>query len=60
MTDRSPPKSDMTKTSDTDFTETPLKNKIGDNLKKLYDDVVNEDVPDDFLALLMQADKQDK
>jgi hypothetical protein len=41
------------------FASKPLKDKIGTDLKRLYDDVVNEDVPDDFLALLAKADKTD-
>lgn len=36
----------------------PLSDKIGSNLKKLYDDVLDEDIPDDFLALLAKADEQ--
>lgn len=32
--------------------------KIGRQLKRLYDDVINEDVPDDFLKLLEEADKK--
>ncbi len=31
--------------------------RLGDQLKRLYDDVANEPVPDDFLKLLEQADK---
>lgn len=41
-----------------DFTEKPLSDKIGNNLKQLYDDVVNEAIPDDFLKLLQQADNE--
>lgn len=33
--------------------------KIGDQLKRLYDDVTNEPVPDEFLKLLEQADSFD-
>ncbi len=40
-----------------EFTKDPLKDKIGNNLRQLYDNVVNEPVPDDFLSLLEQADK---
>lgn len=39
------------------FSDTVLTEKIGSNLKRLYDDVVNEDVPEDFLNLLAKADK---
>lgn len=38
----------------------PLSDKIGSSLKQLYDDVLKEDVPDEFLALLAKADEQDK
>ena len=30
--------------------------RIGDQLRRLYDDVTSEPVPDDFLSLLEQAD----
>ena len=30
---------------------------IGRRLRQMYDDVVNEDVPDDFMSLLEQADE---
>jgi len=40
------------------FAKKPLSDKIGQDLKQLYDDVVNEDVPDEFLALLKQADNK--
>ena len=43
-----------------DFAKKPLKDKIGGNLRKIYDDVVNEPVPDDFLALLAEADSKSK
>lgn len=32
--------------------------KIGDQLRRLYDDVAQEDVPDEFLKLLEDADKK--
>ena len=34
-----------------------FKDKIGDDLKQLYDDVVKEPVPDSFMQLLADADK---
>ena len=34
--------------------------RIGDQLRRLYDDVTNEPVPDEFLSLLEQADKSSK
>lgn len=32
--------------------------RIGRHLRQIYDDVVQEDVPDEFLELLEQADKK--
>jgi len=40
-----------------DFLDAPLTDKIGSCLKSMYDDVVNEPIPDDFLALLAKADE---
>lgn len=40
------------------FSKKPLKDKIGENLRQIYDDVVNEDIPDDFLTLLQKADNK--
>lgn len=34
--------------------------RIGDQLRKLYDDVTSEPVPDEFMSLLEQADKSSK
>lgn len=34
--------------------------RIGDQLRRLYDDVTSEPVPDEFLNLLEQADKSSK
>jgi hypothetical protein len=51
-------KGELLKSGD-DFSDKPLKDKIGSDLKRLYDDVVNEDIPDDFLSLLAKADQQD-
>ena len=45
------------KSSD-NFTDEALKDKIGSSLKRIYDDVVNEPVPDDFLNLLKQASEK--
>lgn len=39
-----------------DFTKDPLSDKIGNSLRELYDDVVNEPIPDDFLKLLEKAE----
>jgi len=57
MTDTNSVKPETLKTSGDEFAAKPLKDKIGNDLKQLYDDVVNEDVPDDFLALLAKADQ---
>lgn len=59
MTDRKTHAAGTSKTSDGNFAKDPLKDKIGGNLRKLYDDVVNEAVPDDFLALLAKADENE-
>lgn len=48
----------LTKSGDK-FADAPLTDKIGKNLKMIYDDVLSEDIPDDFLALLQKADTQD-
>lgn len=42
------------------FTDEDLPEKIGKNLRQIYDDVLNEPVPDDFLSLLSQAEKTSK
>ena len=43
-----------------DFAKEPLPEKIGKNLRQIYDDVLNEPVPDDFLNLLAQVDQKTK
>ncbi len=45
------------KKAKTDFGAKPLPDKIGSSLRKLYDEVLSEDVPDDFLNLLRKADE---
>lgn len=51
--------SDMKKNDHGDeFSKKPLKDKIGNSLKKMYDDVVDEPVPDEFLRLLAEADSK--
>lgn len=42
------------------FEAHPLPEKIGNSLKKIYNDVLNEPVPDDFLSLLAKADDKKK
>lgn len=43
-----------------DFDSEALPEKIGKNLRQIYDDVLNEPVPDDFMSLLAQADEKQK
>lgn len=57
MTKKPKPSEDRVETSPDHFSDKPLTEKIGNNLKQLYDDVVNEEIPDDFLSLLAKADK---
>ena len=40
-----------------DFGAKPLPDKIGSSLRKLYEEVLSEDVPEDFLNLLKKADE---
>ena len=42
------------------FDKDPLPDKIGTSLRSLYDEVLNEEVPDDFLNLLRKADEASK
>ena len=44
--------------SEKNFSDDPLIDKIGSDLKRIYNDVVNEPVPDDFLSLLAKADEK--
>jgi len=44
------------RSSVTEFSDDPLKDKIGSSLRQMYDDVVNEPIPSDFLSLLAKAD----
>lgn len=59
MTNKPTPSENRVEQSPNHFSDTVLTEKIGSNLKRLYDDVVNEDIPEDFLSLLAKADKQD-
>jgi len=59
MTDDFEKATEPLNTSGEDFAKKPLKDKIGGNLRQIYDDVVNEPIPDDFLALLAKADTED-
>jgi len=49
-------KSGGKRASITEFSDDPLKDKIGSSLRQMYVDVVNEPVPTDFLSLLAKAD----
>ena len=49
-------KSKGDRSSVTEFSDDPLKDKIGSSLRQMYDDVVNEPIPSDFLSLLAKAD----
>ncbi|MGB6231702.1 MAG: NepR family anti-sigma factor [Litorimonas sp.] len=42
------------------FDEEALPDKIGSSLRQIYDDVLGEEVPDDFLNLLRKADEAGK
>jgi len=60
MTDQSKQPSSRPSPSDRDrkaFDKEALPDKIGSSLRNLYDEVLNEDVPDDFLNLLRKADE---
>ena len=48
-------KSENEKTGLTNEEEVRQK-KIGERLKRMYDEVVEEDIPDDFLSLLESID----
>ena len=39
-----------------DFLDDSFSEKIGSHLRDMYEDLVNEPVPDDFLKLLSDAD----
>ena len=56
-TDKKPKSQKRNDTGDV-FTDEDLPEKIGKNLRQIYDDVLNEPVPDDFLSLLTQADEK--
>lgn len=43
---------------DARYDDQDLPDKIGSSLKSLYNEVLNEDVPEDFLALLKKADDE--
>ncbi|MFC7292684.1 NepR family anti-sigma factor [Hirschia litorea] len=41
-----------------DLSKHARQRRLGDQLKRLYDDVVQEPIPDEFFKLLEQADEQ--
>lgn len=43
-----------------DFKDEDLTEKIGKSLRKMYDDVLHEAVPDNFMDLLTQFDEKKK
>ncbi len=59
MTQKKAPDTENLKKSIDNFAKNTLKDKIGGNLRQIYNDVVNEPIPDDFLTLLAQADEID-
>lgn len=59
MTEKKSSHAKDAKKSDHNFAGDPLREKIGGNLRQIYDEVVNEPVPDDFLELLAKADSQE-
>ncbi|WP_026941790.1 NepR family anti-sigma factor [Hellea balneolensis] len=58
MTQKNTPKSSKRDDLGDVFTDEDLPEKIGKNLRQIYDDVLNEPVPDDFLSLLSKADNK--
>ena len=58
MTDKSD--TDEAKRRPDEFSADPLGEKIGAMLRESYQEVVQEGIPDDFLALLQTADKRQK
>lgn len=42
------------------FSADPLSDKIGNMLRRSYQDVVEEGIPDDFLDILRKADSSGK
>lgn len=51
-------KTRRSKRREKDFTQRSLEDKIGESLRQIYSDVVSEDVPFDFLAILESADRE--
>ena len=60
MTNKNASKTPKRSDAGDNFTDEDLPEKIGKNLRKIYNDVLNEPVPDDFLSLLSQAETRSK
>ena len=58
MTSKTPKKPKPRNDAGDDFVKEPLPEKIGTNLRQIYDEVLNDPIPDDFLSLLAQADNK--
>lgn len=56
--DQQKQKPPLDKRREQDFTRKSLEDKIGASLRKIYTDVVSEDIPDDFLSILESADRE--
>ncbi|WP_292054729.1 MULTISPECIES: NepR family anti-sigma factor [unclassified Brevundimonas] len=60
MTEKSQLLSQADEADDLDLDEARLRQQaIGVKLRHLFDEVVNEPVPDEFLAILKRADQRD-
>ena len=60
MTEKSQLLSQADEAEDLDLDEARLRQQaIGVKLRHLFDEVVNEPVPDEFLAILKRADQRD-
>ena len=60
MTEKSQLLSQANEAEDLDLDEARLRQQaIGVKLRHLFDEVVNEPVPDEFLAILRRADQRD-
>lgn len=60
MTEKSQLLSQANEADELDLDEARLRQQaIGVKLRHLFDEVVNEPIPDDFLAILRRADQRD-
>ncbi|WP_312134598.1 NepR family anti-sigma factor [Brevundimonas sp. BH3] len=61
MTEKSQRVQDTIEIDDVDLDEARLRQQaIGVKLRHLFDEVVNEPVPDEFLSILRRADQNEK